>query len=410
MKKSVLLFLVFLFPAFEIVDVCSAQNLTVSMTTDSDVVQPDDRILFTFVATNSGSSDLLDLTAVIQLPDLIDQFAGQDELACGSNNTCSANEVISWNIGTLGAGESRTLIQRTFIAGNAAEGVIQGRISVSQPDQSDIFDEHSITIDPAPRMRLSIAADPGPATSGEAFGYTITLSNRTETSITDPVLRFTLPDGVTFVSASDGGVESEGIVNWELGPLGAGNGRNVRLDVLVNAEAGSLLIARAEADPQEVDKRAIGAFAVIPVGPASPLHIEYGVSQTSLAGDDRFVYTLTASNTGSEDLLDVTAVMLMPGAIDQFAGPDVFDCGSNNTCSANEMATWNIGTLRAGEIHHGDATVLCVGKPSHRMDHAVPPHRRLHRDRTSIYGPRHAHRPHTAHAHQHRRRPRAGCQ
>ena len=152
-------------------------------------------------------------------------------------------------------------------------------------------------------MRLSTAADPGPAVSDAPFGYTITLSNRSDTSIPDPVLQFPVPEGTSFISASDGGVEAGGIVSWELGPLGAGNGRNVRLNLMVDAEAeaGQQIIARPELDPQEVGEYRVGAVEVTPVGPVSPLHIEYGVSQTSLAGDDRFVYTLTASNTGTED-------------------------------------------------------------------------------------------------------------
>ena len=126
----------------------------------------------------------------------------------------------------------------------------------------------------------------------------------------------------------------------------------MRLDLMVDpeAEAGQQIIARPELDPQEVGEYRVGAIEVTPVGPASPLHIAYGINQTSLAGDDRFVYTLTASNTSSEDLLNVSATMLMPGSMDQFSGPDSFDCGSNNTCSANELVTWNIGTLRAGEF------------------------------------------------------------
>ena len=58
------------------------------------------------------------------------------------------------------------------------------------------------------------------------------------------------PEGTTFASASDGGIEDGGVVTWDIGLLGAGVSRVVRLTILpeANLEAVRFLIAWSELD------------------------------------------------------------------------------------------------------------------------------------------------------------------
>ena len=51
----------------------------------------------------------------------------------------------------------------------------------------------------------------------------------------EAVLTDTLPPGVTFVSATDNGIEAGGVVTWELGNLGSGEGGTVHVTVELGA-------------------------------------------------------------------------------------------------------------------------------------------------------------------------------
>ena len=164
------------------------------------------------------------------------------------------------------------------------------------------------------------------------------------------MLTMDVPDGTSFVSATGGGMESGGTVTWNVGLLGVGNSKQVRLTVLVGAGLadGELISARPELDSGDAQEVVIHATAVTPVRSGVPLRIQYGVIQSASGNDDRVDITLTATNTGPVDLTDVSARLLFPGFISRLSFPPPgFSCSS--FCDANEAATWTVGTLAPGE-------------------------------------------------------------
>jgi Domain of unknown function DUF11/PEP-CTERM motif len=58
----------------------------------------------------------------------------------------------------------------------------------------------------------------------------------------DVVLTAVVPDGTTFVGASNGGTESNGVITWELGDLAPGSSGEVSLTLRVNEPAATLTI------------------------------------------------------------------------------------------------------------------------------------------------------------------------
>jgi uncharacterized repeat protein (TIGR01451 family) len=71
-----------------------------------------------------------------------------------------------------------------------------------------------------PALTLSLA---GPSSTSTAqVSYTFTYSNTSGSTVNNPVLTYTLPPGVSFVSASNGGTLSGSTVTWNLGNLAAG--------------------------------------------------------------------------------------------------------------------------------------------------------------------------------------------
>jgi len=76
-----------------------------------------------------------------------------------------------------------------------------------------------------------------PATSN--LVYTISVTNFGPSSASGVVVTDTLPLGVTFVSATGGGVNTSGVVSWSLGTLASGQVSNLTVTVAAPA-SGSL--------------------------------------------------------------------------------------------------------------------------------------------------------------------------
>lgn len=77
---------------------------------------------------------------------------------------------------------------------------------------------------PSVAARLALTASgPATATSGATVTYTFTWRNNHTSNAQNSTLRYTLPPGVTFVSATNGGTQTGGVVSWNLGNLAANN-------------------------------------------------------------------------------------------------------------------------------------------------------------------------------------------
>ncbi len=325
------------------------QNLNVYMAASSEVVGPSDRTTYMLTATNTGPTDLTDVSVEIQLPSSINRINFPPPgFSCSIG--CDANEMATWTIGTLGPGESNTVFYRAQIQNAASAGTIASSATASATGASDAVASLDVVIDDSPLLRLSLAPESGPAVAGEPFTYTLTFGNTGTTNPTDVVLTMPVPDGTSFTSATGDGTESGGVVTWDVGLLGVGTSQQVQLTVtpdgaLVN---GDVLEAVAEIDPNQATEPVARSSVATPVRSTGPLRLEYAISQTTAEPEGQFTYTLTATNTGPVDLTDASARIQLPGFISRISyPPDAFSCSIG--CDANEVATWTIGTLGPGE-------------------------------------------------------------
>jgi len=82
---------------------------------------------------------------------------------------------------------------------------------------------------------------PSTVASGSNLTYTITYGNSGNAGANSVVIRDTVPAGTTFVSATNGGVFSGGVVTWNIGTVAAGTtGQTVSFTVQVTATAGTV--------------------------------------------------------------------------------------------------------------------------------------------------------------------------
>jgi len=133
-----------------------------------------------------------------------------------------------------------------------ASGSLTNVASVSSPtgdpnSTNNVTAPVITTVTPVADVGLGKTAAAG-VPAGSNLVYTISVTNFGPSSAGSVVVTDTLPLGVTFVSATGGGVNNSGVVNWSLGALA--NGQVSNLTVTVTAPAsGSLTNTASVSSP-----------------------------------------------------------------------------------------------------------------------------------------------------------------
>jgi uncharacterized repeat protein (TIGR01451 family) len=113
------------------------------------------------------------------------------------------------------------------------------------------------------------AVAPATATPGAQVTFTVSVTNTGPSSATAVIVTDTLPTGVTFVSATGGGVNTAGVVTWPTIASIAPGAPAATFDVVVDIDGGFsgtltniAAVVAATADSTPADNRATSATAV----------------------------------------------------------------------------------------------------------------------------------------------------
>jgi uncharacterized repeat protein (TIGR01451 family) len=120
-----------------------------------------------------------------------------------------------------------------------------------------------VQIDPAVDLALTLEAAPDPVIPGGLLTYTLSATNLGPSYATGIVLTDTLPNGVTFVSASPGCVHAGGMVTCALGTLLPAGGATVILVVRADQLTPGLIVNTASVSALEADLVAANNTATI---------------------------------------------------------------------------------------------------------------------------------------------------
>ncbi|MEM8997123.1 MAG: hypothetical protein AAGF23_20235, partial [Acidobacteriota bacterium] len=168
------------------------------------------------------------------------------------------------------------------------------------------------------------------------------------------VLRFPLPGGTSFVSASGGGSFAGGAVVWNLGTLSARRGGQRQVEVQVGSIAAGahLVVDPATLSGQgdffffESRARSLGR-----VENGTRLDVAVTLDRDPVVPNERTSLVATVTNRSAVDFANnVVLRWRHPGALDSITdGGEIFNGGCAGTsCDAREVATWSLGTLPPG--------------------------------------------------------------
>jgi len=236
-----------------------------------------DPIEYTFTVSNTGSGAARGVRIEDQLPAGLTTMDGKNAFVIDA--------------GTLEAGQSRDFkmqvkaaqvgrYENTAVA--KAEGGLEAR---SNPVATQVKNCQLVITKTAPDKRFI----------GRPIEYEITVQNRGDADARDCMIEDTLPQGVRFVSASDGGAEAGGKVTWRLGTLAPGASKKVMCTVVSTTDGTFRNVAsvRAYCCPPasaEATTQVQGVPAILLEVVDNPDPIEIGAE---------VVYTITVTNQGT---------------------------------------------------------------------------------------------------------------
>lgn len=215
----------------------------------------------------------------------------------------------------------------------------------------------------AKQADLSISKSASTATvdPGEEITYTLTVANAGPDDATGVTVTDTLPAGVTFVSASDGGTEDDGVVTWTNLPV-TGDGPTT-LTVVVNVDADALggttltnsaTVSGNESDPDPVGN---GASTDVSVNSRVDIAVTKTVSDPTPNVGETVDYVITATNVAANANATATGVEitdLLPAEVTQ-----------NGTASPSagtfDGSVWSISSLAEGASATLTIPVTIVG-------------------------------------------------
>jgi uncharacterized repeat protein (TIGR01451 family) len=327
---------------------CGVPPPFLTKTASPDKVSAGADTTFTITVHNTGASAL----TVSQIEDALP--AGFTYVSTGAGTlgapatapTAGASGTVSWGFSpaaSVPAGQTRTLIftaAASAVPGtftNVATAATSVGALTSQPAPVDVG---------APRLTIGKAADRLSANPGEQIVYTITYANDSAVSVTNAVITDVLPQGLSFVAASNGGTYNAGTrtVTWNVGNLAAGEGPfSVTLTAAVDSPypdaaaiplVNTAVIDSPESDPSQAN---VGTFISAP-RPAFRIQKD-GVPNIAAGGNVTF--RISYANTGNVGATGVVITDPIPAGWS-------FVSATNGGSNVAGTVTWNIGTLAAG--------------------------------------------------------------
>jgi len=176
--------------------------------------------------------------------------------SCGGS--CTAGDFLVWDLGVLGAGTTVTVGFDEIVLGGIANGTLIPLGFDLLEDAAEVENlDFSVTVEADSPLEIAVDPLPDPVASGAEQVYEIVYGNTGLDNAENTLMRFPVPAGTQFVSATGGGVFAGGTVTWDLGSLPSNSGGRVRVGVQVDAlDDGTLLLVDAATLSGEVNFQA----------------------------------------------------------------------------------------------------------------------------------------------------------
>ncbi len=299
--------------------------------------------------SNTGPVDLFGTSVYLRIPAGNYWIHSLSDAGVGAGST-SNGRIVNWDVGRLPAGASRTVSFAVELNSGLASGY-------SRPYEAWAYASNGLDraharellmIHAAPEVRLAIETSKDIVKAGDTLVYTLAYGNVATSSASTQTLRLLLPDGVQFISATDGGTLVGNRVEWLVGSVLPGyNGRRHATVSVLNRPDGSLRAATALLT--DTANRLAHVDVVHAARPENALEVSVAVSPSAAPSSGHLSGEVFVVNTSDVDIFDATVNVRVPFRNHWRFGLSDGGTGSGST-GGGEVMSWNLGHLPAGGV------------------------------------------------------------
>ncbi|MFT7581790.1 MAG: putative repeat protein (TIGR01451 family), partial [Myxococcota bacterium] len=194
-------------------------GLRIVKTADSNQVCDGGDITWSMVVTNLGDTPLV---GVVVTDTVLANTSYVADSVTGAGADDGAAPVMVWNVGTLGAGDARTLTYTTTAP--SAHGAVVANAAIATAGETEVpSNPAAVHIDCQGSLALSKAWDGGCMQVGDEVTVVLTARNRGGQSLSDVVLTDWIPAGFELSSAGSGTWNAPNrLVSFDVGGLAPG--------------------------------------------------------------------------------------------------------------------------------------------------------------------------------------------
>ncbi|MCW3493832.1 DUF11 domain-containing protein [Microbacterium sp. SSM24] len=343
-------------------DVVAVADLSLVKIPDSSEIVAGSLAGFSLVVTNAGPSDAV-ATEVGDLfpPEIVFDAASSDPSCAIAVDPGTGAEFVSCAIGTLAAGESRTVRVSGRVAADQPPVDVVNRAAASSPvtgeyDFGNNLSEVPLTIVQNADLSVTKVADTLSQAVGEDVVYTLTATNNGPSTASDVVLEDRLPAGVDLVEATGEGLacaSSDDGVRCIGGALAVGE--SVSATVVVTLPVGmdpgpvvNTAVVSSEATHDAVPGNN-GTTVTVDAFIQSDLAIEKSLVTDDPVAGEPLVFALDVNNAGPQLAPRVVVSDTLPAGMTFVSG--VVPGGGSCTVTAPEGA--EVVSCEAGALDVG---------------------------------------------------------
>jgi uncharacterized repeat protein (TIGR01451 family) len=347
-------------------------DLTITKTSVSTVTAPGGLIVYTLTYTNFGNVDAtgVTITETVPLNTTFDAASSTSGWSCTAGAPGGTN--CTFAVGTLARTASATVTFAVRVLNPVPSGVdqISNTASITDdgsrgpdPTPPNNSDDEITPLDAAPDLTITKDDGENVVLAGDTLTYTLVIANVGNQNATGVLVEDTLPLALNFVSASNGGTLSAGVVSWPLFDLAA-------------SQTVTYTLITTVADPVPVGTRTIlNSVNVEDDGSNGPdptpsnnsdddvdrlppdLQIFKDDGGVSVRPGGNITYTLSYSNVGLIDALNAVITETVPLNTSFSAAGSAPGWSCADGAAPGTTCTFTVGFFAAGDV---DATTFTV--------------------------------------------------
>jgi uncharacterized repeat protein (TIGR01451 family) len=314
-------------------------TFTVQKTDGKTTATKGEILSYTITVTNTSNAAANGVIVTDELPNELDYVSASETVSVNGRS-------VTWNVGSIPGGQSRTLILRAQIKPNVSNGTVirnEAKVTINGSTVTTGGDETTVGGNEDTDIEITINDDPDPVEAGGYLTYEIEVCNEGDDDLEDLTVLQILPDDVE-VTEDDGGEEDDGTITWDNVDIDEDDCVTFEVEVEVDddldegdeLETVVLVDGSSEEEITEIGEEDDD-------GEDDGLTIQKDASSFEVFPGGVVEYTLTIENDTGDDLEDIVIE-------DQLRGSSftIVDDGGADDRSGNTL-TWELDELEDGE-------------------------------------------------------------